>query len=225
MIAKYFSCFFIALFISGCASTTAPKYKSDFLKDYKQFRPNPNADDAWISATSAFDIETFRAYNKMAIAPIALWLNKSEPHLIKDKLKQEQLRQYFEQAIKEKVGNSKQIVPIGTADSVQVNLAITYIGEQTPSMEALDILPFRMVMNGGELAYLAATGQKSSVGQAGIEAEFVDTNSGQKLVAAIINSKTQELYVDNKKENIKAIKPILDSWANRLLKAFSDIKN
>ena len=215
----------VTLFANGCATTTEPEFKSGFLKDYKQFRPNPKADDAWISTTSAFDINKFRSYNKIAIAPIQLWLNKKAPHLIKDQNKQEQLRQYFGQAIKDKVGDNKEIVPIGTADSIQVNLAITYIGEHKPDLEALDILPFRIVMNSGELAYLAATDQKSTVGQAGIEAEFVDTNSGQQLAATIINSKTHELYVDNKAENITAVKPILDSWANRLLKAFSAIES
>jgi len=211
--------------VSGCASTKAPIAKTDFLKHYQSFKASPNADDAWVSTTPYFDINRFKGYQKIAIAPVSLWLEQEQAFQIKDKEKQHQLKKYLEQVIKKQLSSSKQLVDVGTKDSLHIKLAITYLGERSPELEPLDILPFRVVINSGELAYLAATNQKESIGQASLEVEFVDTNTGNKLAAAIIKSEQDEMHVDDVEDNIQAIKPILHNWAERLLKALSAVSS
>ena len=213
----------VGTLLLGCVTTQPPNARTEFLKSYHVFKPNPNASDAWISTTPHFNLDRFKHYQKIAIAPVSLWLEQGQAFQIQDKAKQQQMKQYLEQAIRQQLHSSKQLVPMGTKDALQVNLAITYLGERSPELEPLDILPFRMVINSGELAYLTATKQKKSIGQASLEIAFTDTNTGENLAAAIVKSEYDERYVDDQPDNIEAIKPILDSWAKRLLKALSSI--
>ena len=191
----------MVLLVVSCSNRLqVPENKSGFLKDYHLFKPNPNADDAWVRTTRHFDLEKFRAYDKIAIAPIELWLNKDQAYQVKDIKKQERVTQYFEQVINEKLAEHKQIVRPGTKNSLLIRMAVTHLGEKSPDFEALDVLPFRIAKNAGEAAYLIATNQKSVIGSAGLEIEFVDTDSGHGLAAAILDSTTDETYVDDSQQ-------------------------
>ena len=209
------------LVLAGCASTQKPLQTTGFLQGYTDFKPNPNAENSWYSITPSFDHEAFLSYERIAFAPIELWLEPDKPYQIKDIKKQEAVTQYFESAVKQRMKASKEIVRPGTKDSILVKMAITYLGERSPDLSPLEILPFKMVMNGGEVAYLAATGQKVVIGEATIEAEFIDTNTNQKLAAVILASDTDEMHVEDSQDNIEAVKSILDHWADRLYKALA----
>ena len=170
------------ILLNGCVNREVPKQKSNFLKNYSNFKPIPHAEVAWFSRTQHFDYQKFKAYDKIAFAPVELWLSKNEPYQIKDLKKQESITHYFENAVKARLKENKQIVRPGTRDSLLIKLAITYLGERSPELDPLDILPFRIVLNSGEMAYLAATGKKVVIGEATVEAEFIDTNTNLGLV-------------------------------------------
>lgn len=212
------------MLLSACASTQGPKSKSEFLKSYDNFKPHPQKKGTWFSTTEHFDYQKFKSYDKVAFAPITLWLSKDKPYQIKDIKKQEAIVRYFENTLKKRLNGSKEVVQPGTQDSLLIKLAITYIGERSSALEALDFLPFRIVMNGGEMAYLTATDQKIAIGEATIEVEFVDTNSNLGLVSAILENETDEIYVNDTDDNIEAAKAILNSWTERLHLALSDTK-
>lgn len=214
------------IFIAGCSTRLQePDNKSGFLNDYHLFKPNPSAEDSWVRVTQHFDLDKFKAYDKIAIAPVELWLNKNEPYLIKDKGKQEALTRYLEDTIKAKFNGRKQIVEQGTPGALLIRTAITHLGEKSPDFQARDLLPFRIVKNAGESAYLAATDQKSVIGRAGLEVEFVDNDSGNGLVAVILDSLSDELTVADKPNNIDALKAVVDNWAERLVSAFDEAEN
>jgi hypothetical protein len=207
----------------GCSSRLqVPDTKSGFLNDYRLFKPNPRLDNSWVRVKQNVTLETLQNYKSIAIAPVELWLDPNKPTHIKDKNKQEALNAYFEQLIKERIGNKYQIVPKGTKDSLLIRLALTNLTEKTPEFEVLDILPFRIVLNAGEGAYRLATDQKAVIGEAGLEAEFVDTNTGEGLVAIIMNSKSDEMNVNDQPNNIDSIKAVIDAWVEQLANALNE---
>ncbi len=209
------------LLITGCSNRLQlPTYKSGFLKDYKLFKPNPNMDDSWIRTTRHFDLDALKSYDKIALAPIELWLDKDNAYQVNNVEAQEAVTQYFEQQIKKKLSKDKSIVRQGTQGSLLIRIAITHLGEKSPDMSPLDLLPFRIVKNAGEGAYLMATEQKSVIGQASLEVELVDTDSGKGLAAVILESSTDEMYVTDAENNIDAIKTIINSWIDRLVISF-----
>jgi hypothetical protein len=210
----------------GCSNRLqVPDSKSGFLSDYHLFKPNPRMDNSWVRAKRNVNLETLQSYKSIAIAPVELWLDPNKATHIKDKNKQAALNAYFEQLIKTKIGDKYQIVPKGTKDSLLIRLALTSIGEKSPEFEVLDILPFRIVLNAGEGAYRLATNQKAVIGEAGLEAEFVDTNTGEGLIAIIMNSKSDEMNVDDQPNNIDSIKAILDGWVDQLASALNEKLN
>lgn len=207
----------------GCSNRLqVPDSKSGFLSDYRLFKPNPRMDNSWVRVKQNVSLETLQNYKSIAIAPVELWLDPNKPTHIKDKSKQEALNAYFEQLIKSKIGNNYQIVPEGTKDSLLIRLALTNLEEKSPEFEVLDILPFRIVLNAGEGAYRFATDQKAVIGEAGLEAEFVDTNTGDGLVAIIMNSKSDEMNVDDQPSNIDSIKAVFDGWVEQLASALNE---
>lgn len=210
----------VILILTSCSSRLQiPDSKSGFLKDYHLFRPNPHNDNSWVRTKRGFKLEDLSKYDKIALSPIELWLNPDKPVQIKDKSKQKRLTTYFEEQIQAKFQNNLHIVPAGTKDSLLVRIAITNLEENTPELEVLDILPFRIVMNAGESAYRLAAKKKAIIGKASIEAEFVDTNTGKGLVAVIVNNNSDEMNVNDTPDNIDSIKVIIDEWVNKLVNA------
>jgi len=210
------------LLISACSNRLqVPDSKSGFLNDYHLFKPNPDNENSWVRVKRGFKVADFANYQSIALAPIEVWLTPDKPYQIKDKEKQERLTAYFEQQIKAKVGDNYQFVKPGTPGSLLIRMAITNISEKAPELEALDILPFRIVMNAGESAYRLATAQKAVIGSASLEAEFVDTDSQKGLVAVIVNNNSGEINVDDKVNNIDSIKAVVDDWVNKLANALT----
>ncbi|MBA6232285.1 MULTISPECIES: DUF3313 domain-containing protein [unclassified Colwellia] len=206
----------IPLFLGCSNQLQLPDSKSGFLSSYDLFKPNPRMDNSWVRAEENVSLKTLQNYKKIAIAPIELWLESNKPSYIKDENKQKALNAYFEQLLKEKIGDEYQIVPPGTKNSLLIRLALTNLEESSPEFEVLDVLPFRIVINAGEGAYRLATNQKAVIGEAGFEAEFVDTNSNDTLIAIIMNSKSDEMNVDDNPNNIDSIKVIINGWVEQL---------
>ena len=98
----------------------------------------------------------------------------------------------------------------------------TQVNDKPGGTLPLDVLPFRIVMNAGEGAYRLATNQKAVIGEASLEAEFVDTNSGDGLIAIIMNSKSDEMNVDDNPNNIDSIKAIINGWVAQLVIALNE---
>jgi len=162
-----------------------------------------------------------KQYKKIALNPIEIWLDSTKKANIKDPVKQAKLTAYFEQQIKNKVGDRFEFVEPGTKDSLLIRMALTNIEELEPKLSPLDVLPFRIVMMAGEQAYLLATAQKAVIGAASLEVEFVDTNSNRGIVAVIVNNKTNEVNVSDNDSNIESVKLVIDDWVERLAAALT----
>nr|WP_269432823.1 MULTISPECIES: DUF3313 family protein [unclassified Pseudoalteromonas] len=54
------------------------------------------------------------------------------------------------------------------------------------------------------------------MGEASMEVKFIDANTQQPLIAAIVERETNEMYVDGKQNNIDSIKSVMKIWASRL---------
>ncbi len=210
----------ISLILSGCANRlTQPEFKSGFLKDYRFFRATPNTDNSWIRTKQGFKLTHLQQYKKIALNPIEIWLNPNEAANIVDQKKQAKLTAYFEEKIKEKVGERFEFVELGTKDSLLIKIALTNIQELEPELSPLDVLPFRIAMMAGEQVYLLATAKKAVIGAASLEVEFVDTNTDQGILAVIVNSKTEEVNVSDDAINIESIQLVVDQWVERLSEA------
>ena len=210
----------VALTMIGCASQPqAPQETSGFLSGYQDFRPNPQQENSWIRTANGFTRETLTSYDKIALAPIEIWLNDQSKFEIQDKEKQQQLTQYFEQQIRTKIDSKYQFVPHGTPDSLSIQLALTNIEELDPEIMVRDFLPIAMARNAVQSTYRLAAAKKAVIGAASLEAKFVDTNTNNELIAVVVNSESDEMNVADEPENIESIKTIVEIWVDRLATA------
>ena len=210
----------MAITLVGCANRLqVPENKSGFLSDYHLFRPNPQQEDSWIRTKNDFSLDKLQSYDKIALAPIEIWMKNDSPLQIDDKEKQQQLTSYFEQQIRSQVDKKYHFVPPGTPDSLLVRIALTNIEELDPEILLRDFLPIAMARNVTQSAYRMAVAKKAVIGAASLEAEFVDTNTNKGLLAVIVNSETDEMNVADEPDNIESIKVIVESWVERLAAA------
>ncbi len=196
-----------------------------FLKDYRLFKPDPEAENSWIRLRPAFHKHPFSQYTKIALNPIEIWLNPNEPANIVDKDKQKKLTSYFEQQIKKQVSNRLEFVEPGTPDSLLIRIALTNIEESEPELSPLDLISLRAVMAAGKELYLLASAQKNVIGAATLEVEFVDTNSGKGLLAVIVSRDSGEVNVSDDDSNIDSVKLVIDEWVKRLAQALAKTSN
>jgi len=210
------------LVITGCSNRLQkPEYKSDFLKDYRLFRPHPEVENTWIRLRPAFRKHPLSQYKKIALNPVEIWLNPNASANIVDKAKHKQLTDYFEQQIKKQAGEHIEIVKPGSPDSLLIRIAFTNINEIEPDMNPLDFIPLRMVMAVGKEAYLLASAQKAVIGAATLEVEFIDTNSSSGLAAVIVSNDSGEVNVSDDDTNTESVKLVIDEWVERLIKALT----
>ncbi len=214
------------ILISGCSNRLQrPEYKSDFLKDYRLFKPHPEVENSWIRLRPAFRKHPFSQYTKIALNPIEIWLNPNESANIVDKDKQKKLTDYFEQQIKKQVSDRLEFVEPGTPNSLLIRIALTNIKESEPELSPLDLIPLRAVMTAGKEIYLLASAQKTVIGAATLEVEFVDTNSDKGLLAVIVSRDSGEVNVSDDEANIDSVKLVIDEWVKRLAQALAKTSN
>lgn len=213
----------IGTVISGCASTSNAS-RSGFLDDYSQLTPLSNYPNTFAYQAKDFDNKYLRALTKVYIQPFEVWLDENN-------LKGINLQQmaefigYFHAQLTQQLAEHYQVVTTPDNDTLVIQGAFTKAKTQAPDLSAADMLPFRIVMNAGNVAYLTATGQKDVVSEVGIEVKFTEGTTN-KLLFAMAANKTLDLTVqDNASGNADAVKKVLLEWATNFAKHIHQVKS
>lgn len=208
------------LFLLGSCSgmPVKPIYPSGFLSNYTGFKENPKVNNAYYRKSDSFSIENFNDYTQLALAPVEVILAPGETLQISDRQSQKALTDYFSQQIEQKIAGRYQLVPVGTPNSLLIRIALTDIREQEIGMQLRDLIPtpVSVARTVAEKAYELSLAKKAVIAAASLEAEAVDTNTGESLVAVIVQRDSGQVYVDDKENNIDAVKQVIDVWVDRL---------
>lgn len=204
--------------VAACSSLpTKPDHQSGFLANYEGFKPNPRADNSWVRSKPGITKADFQSYQKVAVAPIEVWLNGQTQQMALTPAMQKDISAYFQAQIAEGLKGHYQMVPEGTADALVINMAFTNISESKPGMSPLDVLPFRIVTNAGKNLYRLVANKKAVIGKASLEASFVDANSSDELAAIIVSHSSGAMNVEDTPDNVDSIKAVVDHWGARLV--------
>lgn len=195
-----------------------PLYQSGFLEDYSGFEANPYVDDGYYRKSANFKLQDFEGYNKLALAPVEILLAPGQSLQISDPQRQRALTDYFSEQIQRQVQGRYQMVPVGTADALLVRIALTDIREKEVGVKLRDFIPspVSVARTVAEKAYELSMAKKAVVAAAALEAEVIDSNSGEALVAVIVQRDSGEVYVDDEADNIDAVKSVIDVWVERM---------
>lgn len=222
-LVKLFSFFVFGLALTGCA-TTSESSKSGFLQNYSQLTPLTNFPDTRAYRAEKFNSDYLRSVQTVYVKPFEVWLDN-------DNLKGVNLSQmaeltgYFQTELKQQLANYYRIVDKPDSATLVIQGAFTKAKTKSPELSAADILPFRIVMNAGNVAYLSATGQKDLVTEVAIEAKFTQGNTDELLFAMTANKELDTTVSDSAKGNSDAVKQVLLEWVNNFSKHIASVKD
>jgi hypothetical protein len=197
--------------LAACSVTEQAKtdtvQETGFLKNYSQLQPgakdqallvyfNPNA--RWTQ------------YTKVMIEPVTFWGDASSNVSVQD---QQQLCSYYYNKLNEDVSQKFQIVDSAGPGVMTLRVALTDPTAATPVLRSVSVvIPQARLLN--SVANLA-TGSYAFVGSAQSEGEVVDSQTGERLAAAVdkrsggLSIKNANVWQWGDAENA------MDYWAQR----------
>jgi hypothetical protein len=106
------------------------------------------------------------------------------------------------------------VVPGPGPGVLRIRTAITDVVPSNPTMDNVTgILPQARVISA---AAKATTGWHLYVGEASMEGEMLDSQTGERLAAAVDRWTGTKGFIDTEKDPLKHAKQAIDVWAKRL---------
>lgn len=198
--------------LTSCASTEQMRTASSsgFLNNYEQLKPGKN--DQALLIYRAPDLG-HKKYTEVIIDPITVYPAEKSKLL---KLPQDQIQiliDYFDAAVREKVGEILTITDTPSAETMRLRIALTEAGASRPLRDVTStIMPYGIAIN---LLKKTVTGTHSAVGRAQAEIEVLDSISGRRLGAAVdarSGGKSPQGIFDQWND----VKKVFDFWSDRI---------
>lgn len=172
----------MALTVAGCATTRQSRSvePSGFLRDYSQLEKGHGKEALLRYANPNTD---FTKYDKIIIESIAIFAAKDSDLSKLDVERSTMLAAYFRDALVEELSKDYEIVTEPGPSTMRMRVAITQAGGSEVVLDALTtIIPqTRMLSTVGQVA----AGDAMMTGEARAEAEILDSQSGERLLAAV----------------------------------------
>jgi hypothetical protein len=204
-----------SLLVSGCASTYQKRSVagSGFLSDYSQLEDH-GGDTMMLSYIDPK--ADFKSYTKILLEPVRAYAADKENGMAKlPKEKQQDLVNYFDAALRERLKKDYELVKQPGPGVLRVRVAIT---EAKGSMVLLDtvssVMPPAIVLSS---AKALVTGKHLAVGEIGAECEGRDSVTGKRVFAAVDARVGRKYTLKFDKFNTwHAAEDACDFWAEQL---------
>jgi hypothetical protein len=203
---------FVALLVLIPACTTQRARHatpSGFLDDYGALRPG--GQDEAVLVWKALDLD-LAAYDRVMLDPLVVWYSDDaayrgiHPEVLAD------LADHFHATVLRALGDAYPVVAEPGPGVVRIRAAITGVKPSRPLLDAAtNVPPARAVDLGTSLL----TGSHLFVGEAAIEAEFLDAESGRRMLALVDRRKGGKTPVGVAGRWTDA-RQAFDYWADKL---------
>jgi len=189
----------IIIFLSGCASTQQGRdiEASGFLgKEASQLLPGEDGDPLLLFLGQSVD---WKAYRKIKLDPITIWAGEGSAFEDFSGVDQQTLADTLFSNIHQQLSEDYEMVDELDDGVLHVQVALTDAQKSNPFLDTISTIhPTTLVLS---QATGLATGKPAFVGEASVEARFLDGKSGAVLAAA----------ADRRVGN-KSIDSVIDSW-------------
>jgi hypothetical protein len=189
------------IFLLGCATVKTPK--SGFLVDYSEFVVDPQDKSLLWYEKQGTDWGRFK---KLMLEPVVIYLHPEAKNraINPDDLKK--LADYFKETVIKEVQDEFPVVETPGADVLRIRAAITDVDTANPLVN---------------VACVAAVGIPLDMGGAAIEAEFLDSETNERLGAVVDMKLGSPLDVQGF-TSFGHAKTAFQEWARELKKAFKE---
>jgi len=199
-------CASLAILSAGCARTVR---HSGFLGDYGKLAPDPSYKVAEAYRNPVADMSL---YSKVIVDPVEIWYHPDAPYkgIQADQL--QALATEFREALVKALADRYPVVEDPGAGVMRLRAAITDIAPSKPGMEAVTRVPGVRVLSS---AARAVSGTRVAVGEASMEAEITDAESGTRLVA-IVDTREGRQRIGKPLGKFTDAQQAFDYWAKTL---------
>ena len=205
--------------ITGCSSTfqTRKVTTTTFLGDYSQLEKGSGDEAQLIYINPQTD---FNSYTKILMDPVKFYSDKNSKLEGEDK---KRIVDYLDATIKEQLKTDYMFVNEPSAETMRLRVAITEARGSKVVMDTISsIIPIGMAIG---LVKKVAVGTNLSVGKASVELEILDSQTGERLVAAV-DERAGRKYTGkfDKFQKYHTVEDAFDFWAEKLKKRLAEFR-
>jgi len=203
----------IVVAAAGCKTPMkGPKIEpSGFLGDYSQLQPGKSGQAQLVYLNPKAD---FAKYTKIMIDPVTIWAGKDSKLGELPEKDAQALLGYLDGKLKEELSKDYAIADKPGPDVMRLRVALTEAkGTQVVRNTLSSVVPIGMAIS---VLKLAATGTHTAVGEANIEGELVDSQTSERLSAAVDSRAGRKAIVSGNFTKWGDVQDAFDYWTQQL---------
>lgn len=214
---------FVSLFVSGCMNIT-DQQQSGFLKNYEGFKDVYDPDYTKVYRSNNFTIDMLADMERIKLVPFEMWVTPgADAKFSSEELNE--LSQYFHQQMRSRLSaNNYEIVELIGPRTLIIQGAFSGVTFEDPELMPTDFVPFRMVINAGNLAYLQIVDKSDVTTKVSVEIEFLKGIRRERILAAISTKYVDTTIANSGEDNMTVVKELLDMWATKFVDRLVEIR-
>jgi hypothetical protein len=208
------------LCITACGSTSGPSTPKDasnysgFLSDYSKLMKVDAGDDSNLMRHISSDVKA-RGYKNVMLDPVTFYPAPQSTNTISRGVLA-QISSYFNRKFSESLSNTVNVVDMASEDTLRIKMAITGVKIEEAKLKAYQYVPIAFLVNA------ASGGMDDVIVKFQIEAEVVDSLTGEVLGAAVKSGEGEKLNNDTTALTLDNLKPLIDKWAITMQKTMAE---
>ncbi|AAZ24987.1 DUF3313 domain-containing protein [Colwellia psychrerythraea] len=213
----------VTLLLSGCINITDQQH-SGFLKNYEGFEDVYDPDYTKVYRSENFTIDMLADLKRVKLVPFEMWVTPSADAKFSPEELNE-LSQYFHQQMSARLSaNNYEVVELMGPRTLIIQGAFSGVKFEDPELMPTDFVPFRMVMNAGNLAYLEIVDKQDVTTKVSVEIEFLKGIRRERVLAAISTKYVDTTIANSGEDNMTVVKELLDMWAAKFVDRLVEIR-
>lgn len=203
----------MAGFTAGCRTPLQGKKieHAGFLGDYSKLHPGKSGQAQFIYRNPLAD---FAKYSKIMIDPIGAWAAPKSKLAALPEKDVTAVLSYLDGALRRELSKDYAIVNNPGPDVMRLRIALTEARGAKVVLNTLSsVIPIGLAVS---ILKLAATGTHSAVGEVNVEAELLDSQTGEQLGAAIDGRAGRKVIASGNFTKWGDVQDAFDFWAERL---------
>ena len=198
-----FSAIWIAIFSGFAHSEDKPAF-SGFLGDYGDFAESTRVKGAWVYIKPGKTIADLKQYNKVILEPVQLYGGSDDAFKDIDTEELEKAAKRLHKKIADALGSDYPLVSEPGTDVLRIRAALTGAVPRDRKYGVAGYIPVALVFRAAKAGTQAATDKDEIQVEVTMEAEFIDSTSNERIMAAVDSHRGEAVTVDEKDPDIEA---------------------
>lgn len=202
----------VVLSFHGCATETGSLDFSGFLNNYTGLRPSPDDSGAWSYKKPGVN---FKGYTKIILDPLVIWPHPDSAYGGLDSLTVWKLALGFQNSMSQALAGGYAIVKEPGPGVLRLRAALTDVMLEHPKLAS----PGPLLPLANDILIQASekiSGMNALEGEAAIEAELLDAESQERLVAYVEKRMSSKVLLTQDKDSLGPVLEIFDYWGKKL---------